>query len=757
MILNYTVTADDRRQAWQIYDSALAPMRWLTAIAQPFSLAALGFGIYCYAIGNRALAFSLFLGFGYLFCKGLLLRFFRNLMAARRGSESEHFQLETSDPGIAFSPFGAPSSGSTSSLTSWSQFRGYSQTPEMFVLSLGRAFYAVPIRSLTATQVAEFDAILCGKLTKATVRTGTLAVRHTFAVVLLGFLAFFFFGGTIQRTLWEALRPFYRTRATRATASVRLPQPASVDQLHGVGQVFLVPIGDTASLISPALLDYYRQKYGLSLRVLSSIPLPEWARDRARQQVVADELIEAMREAYPQQARSRDSILIGLTDEDMYIAELDWKFALNFRQTPHELVISTARLNPFFYGKSPSPSLVEARLRKLLTKNIGVSYYGLELARDRGSVLYNDIENMETLDAMGEDYSVRDARNRRNESNEIGDPCFTVRHYYSPEKQRKDSAHLTGCSSTHGETDLEVLNIYLRYGLLLSRRTDFYFAGELPLELSRVIRTQDSRSRAFGIGGTHSLNIFPVGNTWPFTWMDVILEDGGRLHYRRGDWGTSYWDAMYVAEPTITDFYSSYLTWNWPGWKLFRKDGRTYLFPDGGGKQRPEQAALIGEQDQAGNALRLQRDPWGKLVLASTNDGKWVRFAYDSGYRITQARDNDGHEISYRYSPEGCLEEVENVTHRMVRYAHEGALCTAGLTVDGHQIWRAEFDRADRVTRLDLAGVGSYWFAYSESRSGAASRVDIKDPGNNVVRVTYSDSGNRVVRVVSGEESLALH
>ena len=202
MILNYTVTADDRRQAWQIYDSGLAPTRWLTMIAQPFSFMALGFGIYCYAIGNRALAFSLFVSFGYLFSKGLLLRFFRNLLAARRGPESEHFQLETSELGIAFSVFGAPGSGSKSSLTSWTHFQGYSQTPEMFVLSLGRVFYAVPSRSLTATQVAEFDAILCRKLTKATVRTGTLAVRHTLSVVLLGFLAFFFFGGTIQRILW---------------------------------------------------------------------------------------------------------------------------------------------------------------------------------------------------------------------------------------------------------------------------------------------------------------------------------------------------------------------------------------------------------------------------------------------------------------------------------------------------------------------------------------------------------------------------
>lgn len=148
-----------------------------------------------------------------------------------------------------------------------------------------------------------------------------------------------------------------------------------------------------------------------------------------------------MRRAYPQQAASPTSILIGVTNEDIYISELDWKFALNFRQTPHELVISTARLNPAYYGEPAVPSLLETRLRKLLTKNIGISFYGLELTSDRGSVLYNDIEDMETLDAMGEDYSVRDARTRRNETHEEGDPCFTLRHYYSSKLFVKETAN----------------------------------------------------------------------------------------------------------------------------------------------------------------------------------------------------------------------------------------------------------------------------------------------------------------------------
>ncbi|MGA2355069.1 MAG: DUF6531 domain-containing protein [Terriglobales bacterium] len=470
---------------------------------------------------------------------------------------------------------------------------------------------------------------------------------------------------------------------------------------------------------------------------------------------MAEELIEAMRRAYPQQAATPDSILIGVTEEDIYIAELDWDFAFNFRERHQTAVISTARLNPVFYGRPAAAAVLETRLRKLLSKNIGISFYGLNLSSDPGSVLYNEVWSIGTLDAMGEDYSVRDARARRDITLEAGDPCFAVRHYYSFKKQRTDSAALSGCSSTHGESDLEVLNIYLRYGLLMSRRTDFYFPGRLPLELSRVIRTQDSRSRAFGIGGNHSLNIWPVGNKWPFTWMDLILEDGGRYHYRRSDWGVGYWDAVYAVEPTVTDFYASYVTWNWPGWKLVRQDGRTYFFPDGGGVQRPEQGALTGVQDAWGDTLQLQRESTGNLVSASSGIG-WVRFQYDPHYRMIGARDSVGHEVLYRYSAEGCLEEVEDAEHHLTKYGHEGTRCPTSMAIDGRLIWTAQFDKADRVTKLELANGGTYEFTYTLGGPGAITHVDIKDSGENVLRIVYDSSGYRLEHIARGNASLAL-
>ena len=105
MKLIYTVTAEHRRQGQLIYDSALAPMRWWTAIAEPFTFVALGLGVYYYTTGSWILAISLFASFAYLFSKGFLLRSIGNLLTGRTKSEPHHYQLETGNSGIAFSTF----------------------------------------------------------------------------------------------------------------------------------------------------------------------------------------------------------------------------------------------------------------------------------------------------------------------------------------------------------------------------------------------------------------------------------------------------------------------------------------------------------------------------------------------------------------------------------------------------------------------------------------------------------------------------
>ena len=47
---------------------------------------------------------------------------------------------------------------------------------------------------------------------------------------------------------------------------------------------------------------------------------------------------------------------------------------------------------------------VMARLRKMVGKNIGIMYFGLEMSADPASMLYSNIGGPQELDAMSEQF-----------------------------------------------------------------------------------------------------------------------------------------------------------------------------------------------------------------------------------------------------------------------------------------------------------------------------------------------------------------
>ncbi len=58
--------------------------------------------------------------------------------------------------------------------------------------------------------------------------------------------------------------------------------------------------------------------------------------------------------------------------------------------------------------------------------------------------------------------------------------------------------------------------------------------------------------RAFGRGATHAYDIFLVGDNTPYTFMDLILVDGVRVHFTRTSPGVAFADAIFehTASPT---------------------------------------------------------------------------------------------------------------------------------------------------------------------------------------------------------------
>ncbi len=128
--------------------------------------------------------------------------------------------------------------------------------------------------------------------------------------------------------------------------------------------------------------------------------------------------------------------------------------------------------------------------------------------------------------------------------------------------------------------------IDLSTGLYGREDDDLLVDDTPPIRFTRTYRNRDSRSRAFGIGTNHPYDIFLVGDNTAFTWADLIMADGGRIHYVRISPGSSHVDAVYtyddahqmltIKEPGIfiTNDYDS-------GGRVIGQrlsDGRTYKF-----------------------------------------------------------------------------------------------------------------------------------------------------------------------------------
>jgi predicted Zn-dependent protease len=189
--------------------------------------------------------------------------------------------------------------------------------------------------------------------------------------------------------------------ATRPSASVEhvkvyIPAPPG-------RQVFLAPLGNFPPDTVQSLVDFYHQKYGLEIMVLNTLPIDADARDVARDQLVAEELIESMRFSHPVVTNDPDAVVIGLVTEDVYTrTRTDWDWSFGVRAEGRFAIVSTARMTAKFVARREDRE--RSRLRKMVTRDIGVLYYGMPLNDDPRSVLYERLLSVEDLDKLSEDF-----------------------------------------------------------------------------------------------------------------------------------------------------------------------------------------------------------------------------------------------------------------------------------------------------------------------------------------------------------------
>ncbi|MGB2605134.1 MAG: DUF6531 domain-containing protein [Candidatus Sulfotelmatobacter sp.] len=261
----------------------------------------------------------------------------------------------------------------------------------------------------------------------------------------------------------------------------------------------------------------------------------------------------------------------------------------------------------------------------------------------------------------------------------------------------------------------------LHSGEFVLRQTDIFIPDVTPLALTRSYRVWDCCVRAFGMGMNHPYDICPNGTRRPYTYMDLNLEDGRQIHFRRISKGTGYADAVFGHDETSSEFYGARIAWNGNGWTLTFRDGRRFFFPEAYYAKSYAQGAPIAMQDADNNRTELKRDQRRNLQQIISPSGRKIGFRYDASDRIVEASDDAGSVRKYTYDSSGHLETVSDASRLLYRFEYapllhwnyDNYLMTAVLDGRGRVLLQNFYRDRSRVSEQRLADGEVFRYQYT--------------------------------------------
>ena len=268
----------------------------------------------------------------------------------------------------------------------------------------------------------------------------------------------------------------------------------------------------------------------------------------------------------------------------------------------------------------------------------------------------------------------------------------------------------------------------LSSGLFIYNKTDLVLPDVLPIALERTYTSNDSVVRSFGIGAMQAYDIFMIGDTTPaYTYQELCLPDGGRIHFYRTSPGAGYGNAVYASTSTNSKWYGATLTYdNAPylfplaNWILTTRDGTSYYFPDGNSQTNPAWMALLAIRDRYGNTVTVTRDLNRNITQVSSPNGRNITFQHDTSSRITQAQDSSGRTVTYAYDTNGRLSTVTDANGGVTTYTYDSN--NNMLTVKdprGIVYLTNQYDGNGRVSKQTLADSTTYQFSWTPASSSS--------------------------------------
>ncbi len=260
------------------------------------------------------------------------------------------------------------------------------------------------------------------------------------------------------------------------------------------------------------------------------------------------------------------------------------------------------------------------------------------------------------------------------------------------------------------DTPVNEFEVDLHTGRFVLRQTDIFVPDAMPLSLTRTYAGWEPRTMAFGAATNHPYDIAPTGTRFPYTSMNLNLEDGRQILFSRISKGTGYEDAVFRHSESSSEFYGAQIAWNGNGWTLTFQDHRQVLFPDSYYAKNYAQGAPTEMRDGDGHRIQLKRDEARNLVQLISPSGGAIAFKYDDLARIIEADDGAG--VTRKYSYEnGHLTAVSDGAHTLYKFKYEVLLRAAGydpylltsvMDGSGKDLLRTGYSDGGRVTMQKL-------------------------------------------------------
>ena len=149
-------------------------------------------------------------------------------------------------------------------------------------------------------------------------------------------------------------------------------------QIKMNGEIVLLPVGEVDRGILAHLGAALTEAFGCRCRVGDALPAPEYAYNPRRAQYSAEMILTRL-------VVAKAGRVLGVTDCDLYVPELNFVFGLASRARTRAL-IALPRLRQSFYGRRDDHALFLARTAKEAVHELDHTY-GLGHCRDRRCVM----------------------------------------------------------------------------------------------------------------------------------------------------------------------------------------------------------------------------------------------------------------------------------------------------------------------------------------------------------------------------------